>query len=234
MTGKLINKRELCPNTFEFTFELPEPLSFTSGQYVFVTLTQFNIPDDRGPRRHFSILNAPSNISQVKIATRIRETGFKQTLNTLAIGETVDISKPYGEFVLSDDIQKPLVFIAGGIGITPFMSMLNWMKENDKKTPITLLFSNKSKDTTPFFTELESLARELSDFQLIMSMTQDETWTGEKGRIDAAKIQKYVPDLSSPMFYIVGPEEMNQAVEDILNELSVPEDHIKREDFTGY
>ena len=234
MIGTLINKRKLCLGTLEFTFELPESISFTAGEYVFVTLTKLDIPDDRGPRRHFSILNDPQDSGHVKITTRIRDTGFKQTLNALPFGGTVDISTPYGDLILPDDEKTSVVFIAGGIGITPFMSMLSWMQDDKRQTPVTLLYSNKSRDTTAYFDELQNLAKEMSNFTLVMFMTQDELWSGETGRLDAAKIQKYVPDIQTPIFYIVGPEGMNQAVEDILTELRVPEDHIKREDFTGY
>jgi ferredoxin-NADP reductase len=233
MRAFLRSKRDLCSETTEFFLEVSEPFEFIAGQYTFITLQSLIKPDERGPRRHFSIASAPNEMPTVRIATRVRETGFKQTLSWLEMGTELDISKPYGDLIL-DDTNIEVVFIAGGIGITPFMSMMKDVTDNHKKRKITLLYSNKNKATTAYFDEIQNLARSNPNIHPVITMTQDETWAEEKGRFDSAKIQKYVPNSTNANFYIVGPENMNQAVEDMLYSLRIPDDHIKREDFTGY
>ena len=234
MQAFLRSKHELCPGTTEFSFEVSEPFEFCAGQYIFLTLEDLIQPDERGPRRHFSVASSPNEMPIVRIATRIRDTGFKQTLNTSSLDTQVDVSKPYGELVLPDDPNVELIFVAGGIGITPFMSMMRYITERNESRKITLFYSNKNVETTAYFDEIQGIAQQNPNIHPIFTMTQDETWTGEKGRLDSAKFQNHVRNLTNPIFYVVGPENMNQTVEDILVSLSIPDDHIMREDFTGY
>ncbi len=234
MNAVLTLKREVCQNTYEFVFDLSEPLSFQAGQYVFLTLPSLEKNDPRGPRRHFSITSAPEQNRQIIITSRIRDTGFKQTLVKLPIGMHVDIRGPYGELLLPEDELQSVVFIAGGIGITPFMSMLQHMKNIGRQTPVILLYSNKNRETSAFLEELCELSKVMPNFTFYPTMTGDPNWNGDTGRIDAAYIQKRVSELKSSIFYVVGPEGLNQAMEDVLVSLNVDLDNIKREDFTGY
>lgn len=234
LTGTLVDKRELCTGTYEFTFSFAERISVIPGAYTYLTLPYLVSPDDRGPRRHISLVSASSELQQIKIAVRIRNTGFKQTLIAMPIGTTIDITKPHNDIVLPDNVKTPLVFIAGGIGITPFMHMLSWMYANNRTTEVTLLYYNQRMETTAYYTELKNLAKSMQNFNPVFIMTQDKSWSGERGRIDSDTINTYISDIQTPIFYTVGPEGMNQAVEMILGEMGVSEDQFIRQDFTGY
>lgn len=235
MQATLKAREEIAQGTLLATFDLlGSEVEYIPGQFVIVTLPQLLYPDDRGGRRHFSIVNSPNVKGIIQIATRIRDSGFKKTLAEMPLGSIVELGPIAGHFLLPEATDRPLVFIAGGIGITPFMCMLAYIKEMKLPYNITLLYSNKDKASTTFFSELESLAKSILGLKIVFSMTQDPNWQGEKGRIDAAFIKKYVPDLQRPLFYVVGPPAMNDAVNQTLINIGVLQENIKRERFTGY
>ncbi|MBI4097379.1 MAG: FAD-dependent oxidoreductase [Candidatus Levybacteria bacterium] len=235
MNATLKAREEIAQGTLLATFDLlGNEVEYIPGQFVIVVLSQLIYPDDRGGRRHFSIVNSPNVKGIIQIATRIRESGFKKTLNEMQLGSLLELGPIAGRFILPETTDRPLVFIAGGIGITPFMSMLSYVKEMKLPYEITLLYSNKDTASTAFFADLESLAASIPGLRLVFSMTQDPHWQGEKSRIDAAIIKKYVPDLQRPLFYVVGPPAMNDAVNQTLLDLGVLQENIKRERFTGY
>ncbi len=234
MVGSLINKRELCVETFEYTFELSEPILFQAGQYVFLTFKNPKFPDYQGSRRYFTIASSPAEKNKISVATRLRESGFKKELHALPLGGQIDVSSPEGDLVFPESTDIPLVFIAGGIGINPFMSMMRWMKDSGKENSVTLFYSNKLKDSTPYFDELEALEENLTNLKVIHNMSQDKNWPGFQGRINVEIINQYVPDMKSALFYIVGPENMGHEIENMLISLGVNDDKINREDFAGY
>lgn len=234
MVGSLINKRELCIDTFEYTFDLSKQLSFQAGQYVFLTFKNPKFPDYQGSRRYFTIASSPTTTGTITVATRLRDTGFKKELHQLPIGGNIEISDPDGDLILPKNSEIPLVFIAGGIGINPFMSMLRFMNQTNLQSPVTLLYSNKKLETTPYFTELKDLERRLKNFKLIFTMTDDDNWTDQTGRINKEIITRHVKKPESSLFFIVGPEKMGQTIEEYLIDLGIDDDNIKREDFAGY
>lgn len=235
MQGTLKAREEIAQGTLLATFDLlGNEVEYIPGQFVIVTLPQLPYPDDRGGRRHFSIVNSPNVKGIIQIATRIRDSGFKKTLNEMPLGSPVELGPIAGRFILPETTNRPLVFIAGGIGITPFMSMLSYIKEMKLPHAVSLLYSNKDTASTAFFADLESLAESIPGLKLVFSMTQDPHWQGETGRIDGEFIKKYVSDLQNPLFYVVGPPGMNDAVYQTLIDLQIPPENIKRERFTGY
>lgn len=235
MEGTLKSREEIAKGTELFTFDLlGKEISFTPGQFIFVTIPNLLYPDDRGGRRQFSITNTPTQKGIIAIATRIRDSGFKKTLMEMPLGARVQLGPTAGRFVLPEDTQRPLVFIAGGIGIGPFMSMLRHIKEQALPYVITLLYSNKDKASTAFFTELKEMPGNIPGLSVIFSMTQDPSWQGETGRIDAGFVKKHIPDLQKPIFYVVGPPAMNAAIIQTLLEIQVAKENIRQESFAGY
>ena len=140
----------------QVTFKVEGPFSFMAGQYCFVTLPNLLYPDDRLGKRHFSIVNSPNEKGIITIATRLRDSGFKKTLNELPLGSEVNLGPIAGAFTLPTDFKRPLVFIAGGIGITPYMSMLRYISEEKLPYKITLIYSNRDKNTTAYFDEISN------------------------------------------------------------------------------
>lgn len=234
MIGTLVNKSELCVDTFEYTFKLAEPISFRAGQYVFLTFKKPKFSDYQGSRRYFTIASSPVKKDIITVATRLRDSGFKKELHQLPIGGIIDVSDPDGDLVFPETSDHSLVFIAGGIGVNPFMSMLRYMSELNLHTPVTLIYSNKMEETTPYFSELRDLDKKLKNFQLVMTMTKDNNWKGRTGRVNIDMIKQHVTEPMKTVFYIVGPEKMGQTIEENLIELDINDDFIKREDFAGY
>ena len=229
MKGILKDKKEVASGTLQVTFATEEPFSFKPGQYCFITLKNLKFPDERGPKRHFSIVNSPNEKGIITFTTRESDSGFKKTLKELPIGTELDLGPIAGTFTLPDDTTRPLVLIAGGIGITPFMSILRYEKEQLLHHKLTLLYSNRDQSSTAFLDEIQNLAKDLPNLKLILTMTEDNSWTGEKRKIDAAFIKDYFPNLNENFYMVVGPPPMVEAVEKSLLEAGVRPENIKIE-----
>lgn len=234
MIGKIIEKKEIAKGTLQVTFQVDEPFSFKAGQYCSVTLPNLLYPDDRGGQRHFSIINSPNQKGIITIATRLRDSGFKKTLNEMPMQAEVELGPIAGAFTLPQDAKRSLTLIAGGIGITPYMSMLRYIKEEGLPYNVTLIYSNRDTVSTAFLNELQTLSKTLPNFKLILTMTEDPEWTGEKRRIDATLIKDYIKNLNEPLYFVVGPPPMVDAVQRALLEAGVNIENIKIENFTGY
>ena len=234
MVGKIIDKTMIALGTLQVKFRVEKPFTFKSGQYCFITLKELKIPDPRGNRRHFSIVNSPNEKGIITFTTRLTESGFKKTLSELALGTEVELGPIAGVFTLPENIKKPLVFMAGGIGITPFISILRYLKETSNPYQINLVYSNREANSTAFLDEIQELTKTLSNFKLILTMTDDPNWKGEKRKVDANFIKEYFPNVNENYYMIVGPPGFVEAVKKSLNEAGVLEQNIKIERFTGY
>src|SRR4029453_16457719 len=130
MRATIKEKREVAKGTLLVTFDLQgKEVDFKPGQYFFVTLPDVGHQDEKGLRRHISVVTSPTEKGALGLATRMRDTAFKRTLADLEVGSEVDVEPPKGKFTLPDDTSRPLVFVAGGIGITVFRSMLRYIAE---------------------------------------------------------------------------------------------------------
>jgi ferredoxin-NADP reductase len=222
-----------CYAEFELQGERPD---FIPGQYFFVTLK----PDDEEHKdeltHHFSIVNSPGQKGVLALTTRLRleQSFFKRTLNEAKVGEEVEIGKIAGSFVLPEPTDKPIVLIALGIGITPYMSMLRWAFEENKPYKFTLLYSDNEIESMPFFEELKQMAEAHSDFKYVPIVTKDENWQGEKRHIDAGLMKDFFEDINTPLYYISGPPSAVTAVASSLKQAGIVEDSIKTDNFSGY
>lgn len=234
MKARIIKRKEIAQGTLQVTFELEEEVTFRPGQYVFMSLINSPYNDEEGIRRHFSIASSPNDKKNLTIATRLRDTAFKKSLNELPIGSQVEISNITGGFVLPQDQTRPLVFIAGGIGITPFISMIKYVQEESLQHQITLVYSNRDRQSTAFLGELEAMAQKNPNIRLILTMTQDQDWTGEKRRIDAEFIKDYFPNLNNYTYFVAGPPGMVDDVFSALTQAGIKEEFIRTESFSGY
>lgn len=236
MKGIIKVKKEIASGVLLATFDLlGKNVNFKPGQFFFITIPKLNYPDSKGNMRHFSIVNSPNEKGIITMATRIRKSsGFKETLRELPVGSAVIIGSALGDFVLPKEYVNPLVFIAGGVGITPFMSMLNYIKEESLPYDVTLVYSNKDEDSTAFLTDLRKLASKSRRFKLILTMTQDTKWKGERGRINTQFVKNHILDLDKKTFYVAGPPAFNDAVLKSLKELKIKNKNIISENFFGY
>lgn len=233
---KLVSKREIAENTLEFCFEKPDDLNFKNGQHFVIKIDNLSMIDEKGNERVFSVVSS-ANDKNLCFATRIRDSAFKKTLKSLNQGDEVEVDGPYGYMTLPKSIDKDLVFIAGGIGITPFIGMIRYAIQENLQFRIYLFYSNRRPEDAAYLDELLNYNKE-GKIKLIATMTQWQdsriSWEGEKGYIDETMLKKYIPDLNNVIFYIAGPTEMVSAMRSLLENLNVDDNSIKSEDFTGY
>jgi ferredoxin-NADP reductase len=236
MQAQIKEKREVAKGTLMVVFDLlGEKVDFTPGQYFWVTLVDPPYDDDKGPRRHITVVTSPNDRGVLGLATRIRDSAFKRSLAELPVGAEVDVEQPKGDFLLPDDTQQDYVFIAGGIGITVFRSMLRYIAEENLPHRVTLVYSNRDRESTAFLDELRELERAIPNLRLVLTMTDDAGWDGETRRIDADVLRDHLgDDLGAFTYLVAGPPGMVEAMEKVLAGAGVPEDQVRPERFSGY
>ncbi|CAN5128784.1 FAD/NAD-binding family oxidoreductase [soil metagenome] len=233
-TTKLIQKDAITDNITAFHFEKTEGFMYKPGQHATLRLVNAPAIDDEGNERTLSLTTIPSDNS-IGFATRIRDSAFKQNLKNMAIGETVEVSDPRGGMVLPNDTSRPLVFFAGGIGITPFISMIREAAKNNFAQKITFFYANQTTKQAAFLDELTSIKKTHSAFTFVPTITrEDPMWLGEKGHITSSMIKKYIPDTENTIFYLAGPQALVTGVTEVLNQLGVDSLFIRSEDFGEY
>jgi ferredoxin-NADP reductase len=218
------------------TFDLlGEEMDFKPGQYFHVTLPSLGYEDDKGLRRHITLVTSPNEKGVLGFATRMRDSAFKRTLHELPVGSEVEVEAPKGTFGLPEDPSRPLVFVAGGIGITVFRSMLRYISEEQLPYRVTLIYSNRDRESTAFLDEMRELEQALPDFRLVLTMTQDASWEEETRKVDAEFVQDYLgDDLNQFTFMVAGPPAMAEGVQGALVEAGVRDENVIVERYSGY
>ena len=233
----LIERRMVAEGTMAFHFDKPPGFVFTPGQFVDLTLTEPSETDAAGNTRAFSIASAPQEPT-LMVATRLRDTAFKRELQRMPIGSTVRMEGPFGKLVLHSDQTRPAVFLAGGIGITPFRSMVVGAALQRSPHPMVLFYSNRRREDAPFLDELQSLQGKNPHYRFVGTMTEPATasrpWTGETGYLNAALLSKYLVDNEKPIYYVVGPPAMVVALRTMLKDKGIEDSDIRIEKFAGY
>jgi ferredoxin-NADP reductase len=236
LRARVAEKRGIAKGTLLVIFDLlGEEVEFTPGQYFFVTVLDPPYDDERGPRRHFSVVTSPNERGRLGFCTRLRESAFKRSLAELPVGAEVEVEQPKGSFLLPEDTNQPYVFLAGGIGITVFRSMLRYIAEEGLPHRVTLIYSNRDRDSTPFLDELSQLEQAREGFELVLTMTDDASWGGESRRIGPELLVDHLgDDLSSYAFLVAGPPAMVDAIVEMLKTAGVPEERVSADRFSGY
>jgi ferredoxin-NADP reductase len=236
-TTKLTKKEEIASGTMAFYFEKPAGFEYTAGQYVDITLKNPPETDAEGDTRSFTLTSAPSE-AELCVAMRMRDTAFKRVLKDMAIGTEVEIDGPMGIFTLPDDSSQPVVFLMGGIGVTPARSMCIEAAVKNLPHSLCLFYSNKRPEDTAFLGELSGLGKKNPKYKFVGTMTEmiksKEPWSGETGMLNAEIIKKYIEDVTKPVWYISGPPAMVSAMCNTLQTLNVAKENIKTEEFSGY
>jgi len=234
---RFIGSEEVAYGTQAFHFEKPGDFKFKPGQAIDLILPMHS-GDDGQPARHaFSLVSAPAE-NRLTIATRMRGSPFKQAMSSLSAGTTVGLDGPFGALTLHHDQTRPATFIVGGIGITPFMSIMRQAATDPSARSLTLLYSNRRPEDAAFLAELQAMAGQMPNFQLVATMTQighsKQAWSGMMGHIDAGMLTRIAAGLSSPIYYLAGPPKFVEATQNLLNETGVDDDDIRSEGFHGY
>lgn len=231
-------REEIAEGTMAFHFRKPSGFDFKPGQAIDVMLTlSASPPEDQSTRHTFSIVSAPFQ-DELVIATRMRDSAYKRALKAMTVGAQVTIDGPSGSLGLHNDLARAAILIAGGIGITPFMSMLRQAAKDQRQQRLVLLYSNRRPEDAAFLSELQQLEGQNPNFRLIATMTQMPAshlpWAGQKGLVTAELVTSVVGDLSAPIFYIAGPPGMVDAMRQTLNLAGIDDDDIRSEEFYGY
>ena len=233
---KLKGRGQIAEGTMAFHFEKPAGFGFVPGQAIDIILDNAPAADAQGARHTFSLVSAPFE-SELVVATRMRESSvFKRTLRALPEGSIVKVEGPFGELAL--DGGRPAVLIAGGIGITPFMSMLRQATKDGRPQRLSLIYSNRRPEDAAFLSELQAIERQNGNFRLLATMTEmgksDREWNGATGFVDADLVKRFVGELAAPIYYVVGPPAMVEAIQRVLTQARVLEENIRTEEFYGY
>jgi ferredoxin-NADP reductase len=229
-------KREVAKGTLMVVFDLQgREVEFIPGQYFWVELLDPPYDDERGPRRHISVVTSPTERGVLGLATRLRDSAFKRTLQQLELGDEVEVEDPKGNFLLPPETDRDYVFVAGGIGITVFRSMLRYIRDRGLPYRVTLVYSNRDRESAAFLDELAELEREIEGLRVVLTMTQDEDWDGEHRRIDPQMLRDHLgDDLSRYVFLVAGPPRMVEGVSDDIKAAGVPEEQLIVSRFAGY
>jgi ferredoxin-NADP reductase len=234
---RLLRNERVAEGTMSFHFSRPDGFTHTAGQSMTMTLTDPPETDSEGNARTFTIASAPYE-PELMIATRMRDTAFKRVLKSLAPGATVSIDGPDGEMVLHDDATRPAVFLAGGIGITPFLSMTREAAHRHLPHQLVLFYSNRRPEDAAFLDELQRLQTDNPNYRLVATMSEmsksSQTWSGETGFIAAGMLKRHLSDVKMPIYYMAGPPPMVEAMHEMLDDIGVSESDVRYEEFFGY
>jgi ferredoxin-NADP reductase len=235
--AKLLSRVQVAEGTMAFHFEKPSHFDFKPGQSADVTLPAPPETDSEGNTRTFSIASSPFE-NQLMFTTRMRDTAFKRSLKNVPLGTEVKIAPAMGSFTLHKNPAKAAVFLAGGIGITPFLSIVRQADHDRLPHKLHLFYSNRRPEDTAFLEALQMLEKSNPSFQLICTMTEMQKskrdWKGERGLIYKEMLSRHLTTLQGPIYYIAGPPVMVAGMRKMLVGAGVDEDDIRAEDFAGY
>jgi ferredoxin-NADP reductase len=236
-TAKLNAREQVAEGTMAFYFDKPAGFDFRAGQALHITLLNPPETDSEGNTRTFSIASPPFE-DRLMIATRMRDSAFKRVLKRFPLGTAVKIHGPIGSLTLHKNSSKPAVFLAGGIGITPFLIILRQAAKDKLPHLLHLFYSNRRPEDAPFLDTLTELRRANTNFHFVPTMTEmgksQQNWTGETGVLDGRILAKNLASLQGPIYYIAGPPAMVAAMWLVLTGAGADKDDIRSEKFSGY
>jgi ferredoxin-NADP reductase len=227
------DKREVAKGTLFVRFAVEDYPEYRPGAYFWVELPDRGHEDEKGLRRHISLATSPTERG-VGLATRLRDTAFKRTLAELEVGDEVQVEEPKGSFLLPEDTSAEYVFVAGGIGITVFRSMLRFIADEGLPYRATLVYSNRDRESSAFLDELEGLEGRIEGLRVILTMTDEPGWAGETRHLDADVLGELVGGLEGKTFLVAGPPQMAEAVAGSLTAAGLPEEQVIADSFSGY
>jgi ferredoxin-NADP reductase len=233
----LVGREMVADRTMSFRFEKPAGWLYRAGQSVDMTLIDPPETDPEGSLRAFTISSAPRE-NVIQITTRLRDTAFKRVLQTVPLGTEVKIEGPFGDLHLHH-AARSAVLLAGGIGITPFRSILvEAIGGGSLPYRVVLFHANRRPEDAAFADEFRALERRDSNLTYVPTMTamadSAQPWDGERGHIDAAMLGRHMGGVVDPIYYVAGPPAMVEAMRGALAASGVDEDDIRTEEFSGY
>ncbi|MGA7922419.1 MAG: FAD-dependent oxidoreductase [Thermoplasmata archaeon] len=209
--------------------------AWRAGQNLVMTIP--GVDDPRGPTRPFTISSSPTEGGLVTVSTQLRGSPFKRHLLSMAPGDVVENEAIEGDFVLEPG--RPAVMIAGGIGVTPFRSMLKFAVDTRLEKPLILVCSSKTPEDIVFRAELEEFTRVNHAIRVLHTVTRPdearERWSGRTGRIGAEILREAMRGVRHPLIYVAGPPGFVAETRRLLDEeIRISKDDIRTDEFEGY
>lgn len=225
--SRLLGRRLVATNTMEFSLERPHGLELRAGQFFDIVLAAAADTPKSDHVHGFSCVNAAFEETLIA-ATRMRPSAFKNAIRDTPDGTDVEVIAPFGDFTLHKNEAVPAVFVIGGIGITPVLSMIKQATHDGSAHQLTLIYANRTPAEAAYLPELMQLARDNPRFKLVTIFTR------ESGHVTADTIKQQIADIARPRYYLAGPEGMVKAMRRLLIEVGADEDNIRAEEFEGY
>jgi ferredoxin-NADP reductase len=236
-TTRLLGKRDVADGTMEFSFERPEGFAYEAGQTIDLKILEPKEMDAEGNFRTFTLLSAPHE-EELRIASRMRDTAFKRNLKNMEPGTELSFEGPFGSFTLHENTKRPAVFLGGGIGVTPFRSIISDATKRSLSHQLFLFNSNRRPEDAVCLDELQQFQDQNPNVTFVPVVTQPEKsklpWEGETGHVNTEMLARYVPQNTMPVYYLAGPQGMVLALRDALIKGGVSKDDIRYEEFAGY
>src|SRR3989338_7876183 len=240
----LQEKETIAQGTTALILEKPKNFSFLAGQYIDLGLVGQKDLADYDSFRTLTLASAPQE-DQLILVYRNRDSEFKNRVSELPLGSEMIIEGPFGRFILPEEDKRVAVFLAGGVGVVPFVSIIKdeIYKRSNKK--IYLFYSNFSLEEAAYLKELQNLEKENSNFKSIPTFTSSnfsfppqggkaKPTNFETGYISMEMIEKYIDNTSQVVFYLCGTPDMIFDLRMMLNAAGVPSTNIRTESFDGY
>ncbi len=234
----LQEKFQITPNSYDFLFALDRRLAFAPGQYMEWTLDHDD-PDLRGNRRYFTMASAPTE-KGIRLGVRFVDpassSSYKQAMLEMQPDDEIMAGQLTGDFTMPRNRNQPLVFIAGGIGITPYRSMIQYLLDVHQPRPITLFYGALTVNSFAYKDVFDRAERELGIRAIYIAEKAEDIrpgWVGLIGLVKPDMIQTYAPDYRKSIFYISGPHVMVSSVSEMLHKMGIPGRQIKMDFFAG-
>ena len=224
--ASLISSNEVVPGVKKFRFTRAPDFSYEAGQYIMAKMgaTLF---------RFFSISSSPTETGYIEFTTRMSGSDYKNALDMMKTGDSIHISGPFGRFTYNPEYKK-IVFLSGGIGITPIRSIMEYVSDKKIDADIVLLYGNKNEEGIAFKKDLDEISAGKNMKVIHVLSDPGPAWTGYRGYISKDIIAKEVTDYMERQFYIVGPPGMVAALTKALDEMKIAKENIILENFAGY
>ncbi len=225
--------KEIIPRTSDvssFRFPRPAELAYKAGQYMMVTIKS----GGKELMHPFSISSSPTEQDFIEFTKKFTSNEYSVALKTLNSGDWARIDAPYGKFTFEGEYPK-IALLTGGIGITPFRSIIRYCTDKQLSSSIVLLYGCRTPNDIAFRSEFEAMQAQNRNLRLVFTVNEPSgNWNGYVGNITADIVKNEMPDYKERIFYACGPPGMIVAMSNLVKALGLPETQLKLESFAGY
>lgn len=217
------------PNVTSFRFPRPAELDYLAGQFLFITLRS----GGQELSKHFSFSSSPTENEHIEFTKKFTNSEFSVALKTLKLGDWARVEAPFGTFTYGG--EPKIGMLAGGIGMTPLISICKYCTDLRLPTKITALYGCRTESDIAFRQELEAMQQQNPNLKIIFTLNEaSPSWNGAVGVITADMVKNEIPDFKETIFYTCGPPAMVEVMEKLVESLGLPKTQLKREYFDGY